>query len=218
MERLFDPYTGEDLGDAFTRGERAVLWTVLTARRAALPAAGVGIGMVSRAAVVTVLCLTGAVVWWPGYATLAAQSLRSNRRAGGGASPWDLHSAIGAWAVPLHPHVGSVRLLHGSSRAFHGARRLHLRSESGPARRPARRSGAGVAEPPSFRPLAEQFAQGIVGRHRAGTGRHVRDRPDHVGGIASCAGSLRGTSPSRGSPNRSRRPSALTLFRDRFEL
>ena len=27
-ERLFNPYTGEDLGDAFTRGEQAVLWTV----------------------------------------------------------------------------------------------------------------------------------------------------------------------------------------------
>ncbi len=27
-ERLFNPYTGEDLGDAFTRGEHAVLWTV----------------------------------------------------------------------------------------------------------------------------------------------------------------------------------------------
>jgi uncharacterized iron-regulated membrane protein len=64
-ERLFNPYTGEDLGDAFTWGEQAVLWTVRLHDDLLYGSSGRYWNGVASA-FVTLLCLTGAVVWWPG--------------------------------------------------------------------------------------------------------------------------------------------------------
>jgi uncharacterized iron-regulated membrane protein len=94
-ERLFDPYTGQDLGDSFTRGERAVLWIVrlhdeLLYDRSGRYWNGVG------SALVTILCLTGAVVWWPGM-NRWRRSLYIKSRSGWRRLSWDLHSAMGAW-------------------------------------------------------------------------------------------------------------------------
>lgn len=94
-ERLFNPYTGEDLGDAFTSGERAVLWTVrlhddLLFDREGRFWNGVG------SALVTVLCLTGAMVWWPGVSRWR-RGLIVKSSGGGRRFTWDLHSAMGAW-------------------------------------------------------------------------------------------------------------------------
>ena len=94
-ERLFNPYTGEDLGDAFTRGERAVLWTVRLHDDLLFGSSGRYWNGVASA-FVTLLCVTGAVVWWPGVSRWRRSlSLRANsswRR-----FTWDLHSATGAW-------------------------------------------------------------------------------------------------------------------------
>src|SRR5262245_17471436 len=95
LERLFDPYTGADLGDAFTRGERAVLWTVrlhddLLSGSDGRYWNGVASGFV------TLLCLTGAFVWWPGV-NRWGRSLIVKSRVGWRRFTWDLHSAIGAW-------------------------------------------------------------------------------------------------------------------------
>jgi uncharacterized iron-regulated membrane protein len=94
-ERLFNPYTGSDLGDSFTRGERAVLWTVrlhddLLYGSSGRYWNGVGSGLV------TLLCLTGAVVWWPGVSRWR-RSLIVKRHSGWRRLTWDLHSAMGAW-------------------------------------------------------------------------------------------------------------------------
>src|SRR5207244_2842693 len=59
--RLFNPYTGEDLGDAFTGGERAVLWTVrLHDELLYGPSGRFWNGVAS--AFVTLLCVSSAVV------------------------------------------------------------------------------------------------------------------------------------------------------------
>jgi uncharacterized iron-regulated membrane protein len=94
-ERLFNPYTGEDLGDAFPWKSRALLWVVNLHDDLLFDRAGRWWnGMLSL--VVTVLCLTGAVVWWPGI-------LRWRRGMGVKWSlgwrriNFDIHSAVGFW-------------------------------------------------------------------------------------------------------------------------
>jgi uncharacterized iron-regulated membrane protein len=94
-EILFNPYTGEELGDAFTRGERAVLWTVRLHDDLLFGTSGrYWNGMAS--AFVTLLCLTGAIVWWPGV-NRWRRSLIVKSRSGWRRFTWDLHSAMGAW-------------------------------------------------------------------------------------------------------------------------
>jgi uncharacterized iron-regulated membrane protein len=94
-ERLFNPYTGEDLGDAFTRGERAVLWTVRLHDDLLYGTSGRYWNGVASA-FVTLLCLTGAVVWWPGIRRWR-RSLIVRANSGWRRFTWDLHSATGAW-------------------------------------------------------------------------------------------------------------------------
>jgi uncharacterized iron-regulated membrane protein len=49
---------------------------------------------------VTLLCLTGAVIWWPGIKNWR-RSLSVNWRVGLAGFSWDLHSAIGFWSFLL---------------------------------------------------------------------------------------------------------------------
>jgi uncharacterized iron-regulated membrane protein len=94
-ERLFNPYTGENLGDAFTRGERALLWTVRLHDDLLGGTDGRFWNGVASA-FVTLLCLTGAVVWWPGVSRWR-RSLIVKSRTGWRRFTWDLHSATGGW-------------------------------------------------------------------------------------------------------------------------
>jgi uncharacterized iron-regulated membrane protein len=94
-ERLFNPYTGEDLGDAFAWGERAVLWTVRLHDDLLYGTSGRYWNGVASA-FVTLLCLTGAVVWWPGI-NRWRRSLIVKSDGGWRRLTWDLHSALGAW-------------------------------------------------------------------------------------------------------------------------
>jgi uncharacterized iron-regulated membrane protein len=48
----------------------------------------------------TLLCLTGAVIWWPGVAHWR-RSLTVDRRARFPRINWDLHSALGFWFFPF---------------------------------------------------------------------------------------------------------------------
>jgi uncharacterized iron-regulated membrane protein len=94
-QRLFNPYTGADLGDAFTVGERSVLWTVRLHDELLYGSDGrFWNGVFS--ALVTLLCLTGAVVWWPGV-NRWRRSLIVKASGGWRRFSWDLHSAMGAW-------------------------------------------------------------------------------------------------------------------------
>jgi len=94
-ERLFNPYTGEDLGDAVTRGELGVIWLARLHDELLFDRTGKYVNGAASAAV-TLLVLTGAIVWWPGISRWR-RSVGVNLRAGWKRINWDLHSAIGFW-------------------------------------------------------------------------------------------------------------------------
>ena len=93
--RLFNPYTGEDLGDAVPLG----IWLVskLMELHDDLLAGRTGRSVNGVAALLIVfLACTGLVVWWPGIRTWR-RSLTVHRHAGWRRFTWDLHSMIGFW-------------------------------------------------------------------------------------------------------------------------
>jgi uncharacterized iron-regulated membrane protein len=94
-ERLFDPYTGADLGESVTQGEYFVLWLARLHDELLLDRPGRywnGVG----SAVMTALCLSGLIVWWPGSARWK-RSLKIKWSSGWRRFNWDLHSALGFW-------------------------------------------------------------------------------------------------------------------------
>jgi uncharacterized iron-regulated membrane protein len=95
-ERLFNPYTGADLGDYITQGERSLLWMVRLHDDLLLerPNGPWWNGVLSL--VFTAIVLTGVVVWWPGVSRWK-RSLGVKVTAGGRRFTWDLHSALGFW-------------------------------------------------------------------------------------------------------------------------
>jgi uncharacterized iron-regulated membrane protein len=96
-DRLFNPYTGEDLGDSPPPGIRLVsklleLHDDLLAGSTGRSINGLG------ALLVIVLAFTGIVVWWPGIKTWR-RSLIVHRNVGWRRFTWDLHSMIGFWTL-----------------------------------------------------------------------------------------------------------------------
>jgi len=96
LAHLFDPYTGADLGETRPRGVRVIDWLVrlhddllggMTGRLVN------GVGSI----LVTLLCFTGAIIWWQGGGKWR-RGLTVQWRAGWQRINWDLHSAIGFWA------------------------------------------------------------------------------------------------------------------------
>jgi uncharacterized iron-regulated membrane protein len=93
--RLFDPFTGEDLGRSFPFGLTVVGWllelhdNLLTGENGRL-VNGVG-GLL-----LTMLALTGVVIWWPGIKNWR-RSLMLQRGVNWKRFTWDLHSAVGFW-------------------------------------------------------------------------------------------------------------------------
>jgi uncharacterized iron-regulated membrane protein len=96
LQRLFNPYTGADLGDSLRPGFRFVLWLVdlhdnlLAAQTGRLINAGGGIFTM-------LLALTGAVIWWPGIDTWR-RSLSFRWKTNPKGFNWTLHSALGLWS------------------------------------------------------------------------------------------------------------------------
>ena len=95
LQRLFNPYTGADLGDSLRWSFRFLIWLVdlhdnllLSKTGRVLNAAG-GIFTV-------LLALTGAVIWWPGIDTWR-RSLSFRWKANPKGFNWTLHSALGFW-------------------------------------------------------------------------------------------------------------------------
>lgn len=92
---LFDPYTGADLGHRLPVAYRLTTWLLdlhdnllygETGRRVN------GFGAIA----LTLLGITGGVIWWPGYQTWQ-RSLLVDWRANWRRLIWSLHSALGAW-------------------------------------------------------------------------------------------------------------------------
>jgi len=99
LDRLFDPYTGTDLADAVACEPRVV--TAFTTFHDDLSSGRTGRLINGLGALcVTLLCLSGAIVWWPGKKYLW-RGMTVRRQV-----PWhrflrDLHSAMGFWLVLL---------------------------------------------------------------------------------------------------------------------
>jgi uncharacterized iron-regulated membrane protein len=94
-DRLFDPYTGADLGDSVPLSIHLVsklleLHDDLLAGPTGRTVNGFG------AVMLIVLALTGIVVWWPGIKNWR-RSLVLRRGVGWRRFTWDLHSVIGFW-------------------------------------------------------------------------------------------------------------------------
>jgi uncharacterized iron-regulated membrane protein len=95
-QRLFDPYTGRDVGSAVPTGIKVLAWLAdlhinLLAGKPGRAVNGIGAGLL------TLLCLTGAIVWWPGVETWR-RSMSIHWRANWKRFNWDLHSALGIWS------------------------------------------------------------------------------------------------------------------------
>ena len=97
LERVFHAYTGEDLGDPYPPASQALLWLVMLHDDLLMPADQRGrfwngIGSI----LTTILCLTGAVVWWPGILHWR-RGVKVKWRARWPRLNFDLHSALGFW-------------------------------------------------------------------------------------------------------------------------
>jgi uncharacterized iron-regulated membrane protein len=93
--RLFDPFTARDLGDPVPVGYKFTSWLLdfhdnLLGGETGRRVNGIG------AVLVLVLCLTGAVIWWPGSRNWR-RSLTVTLQPGAKRITWRLHSALGFW-------------------------------------------------------------------------------------------------------------------------
>ncbi len=98
-ERVFNPYTGADLGDAIPRNVRLLNGMAELHFDLLLGETGEVINAVASG-IFTLLVMSGLVVWWPGVKNWR-RSLTVKRRTSWIRFNWDLHSAIGFWSVVL---------------------------------------------------------------------------------------------------------------------
>jgi uncharacterized iron-regulated membrane protein len=97
LQRLFNPYTGADLGDPLQPGFRFILW--LADLHDNLLHGKAGLRWNAAGAIFTiVLCLTGAVIWWPGIKNWRG-GLTVSRKENRKGLNWALHSALGFWSL-----------------------------------------------------------------------------------------------------------------------
>lgn len=99
QQRLFNPYSGADLGRSVPFGISAVAWfsdfhTNLLGGPTGRIVNGIG------SIFITLLCVTGAALWWPGLAKWR-YSMVFNPRANWKRLNWELHSVIGFWTFAL---------------------------------------------------------------------------------------------------------------------
>jgi uncharacterized iron-regulated membrane protein len=95
LQRLFDPYTGADLGDSVRFGFRFVLWLADLHDNLLIAQTGRLINAVGGMFTL-LLCLTGAVIWWPGIDAWR-RSLTFRWVTNPKGLNWSLHSALGFW-------------------------------------------------------------------------------------------------------------------------
>ena len=96
-ERLFNPYTGADVGDSVPLG--IVLVSRLLELHDDLLGGKTGRSVNGAGAVLLVIvALTGIVVWWPGIRTWRT-GLTLRRNVGWQRFTWDLHKVLGFWTL-----------------------------------------------------------------------------------------------------------------------
>jgi uncharacterized iron-regulated membrane protein len=95
--RLFNPYTGADMGDSVPLG----IWLVSKLMSLHDDLLGGSTGRMVNgvgALLIVFLAFTGMVVWWPGIRKWR-RSLTVHRNVGWQRFNWDLHSMIGFWSL-----------------------------------------------------------------------------------------------------------------------
>jgi uncharacterized iron-regulated membrane protein len=98
-QRLFNPYSGADLGRSVPYGISAVAWfSDLHTNLLSGPKGRIvnGIGSI----LITLLCVTGACLWWPGGSKWRF-SMIVNPKANWKRLNWELHSVLGFWTFAL---------------------------------------------------------------------------------------------------------------------
>ncbi len=96
--RLFDPYTGRDLGDSVPRDYRFFL-AMAEFHGSLVGESGRTVNGVG-AILLTVMGLTGLILWWPGISRWR-RALTIDWKANWKRVNWDLHSAVGVWLAPF---------------------------------------------------------------------------------------------------------------------
>ena len=95
LQRLIDPYTGEDLGYVLPAGYRFTQWLLLLHDTLLLEDTGSTLNALG-ALLLVVLSTTGAVIWWPGIRSWR-RSIAIETKASWKRLNWTLHSALGFW-------------------------------------------------------------------------------------------------------------------------
>ncbi len=97
--RMLNPFTGEDIGPSVPFGMRTLQWFLdlhdnLLGGETGRIVNGIG------GALLTIVAVTGLVVWWPGIKNWQ-RSLMLHRGVNWKRFNWDLHSALGFWTFAL---------------------------------------------------------------------------------------------------------------------
>lgn len=95
VARLFDPYTGADLGNLGSAPDHVLGWLADLHDNLLLGLTGRMLNGVG-AILLVLLSLTGMILWWPGIKNWR-RSMTIKRRARFARFNWDLHSAVGFW-------------------------------------------------------------------------------------------------------------------------
>lgn len=114
--RLFDPFTGNDLGDSIPPGVRIVSWLTDLHDNLLFGPTGRRINGIG-ALLWTGLAATGLVIWWPGIGTWR-RSLTVRRHVGWKRFNWDLHSALGFWMLGFVLLFGITGVFLGYQQPF----------------------------------------------------------------------------------------------------
>lgn len=97
VQRLFNPFTGADLGDSLRPGYFFMEWLASFHDELLYRPVGRYVNAIGGL-VTTLLAVTGAVIWWPGIDNWR-RSLMVKWKADSKRLNWALHSALGIWSV-----------------------------------------------------------------------------------------------------------------------
>jgi uncharacterized iron-regulated membrane protein len=93
--RIFDPYTGRDLGEAVPYQLQAMSWMLDLHVNLLAGSKGRRFNGICGI-LLTLLSVTGAIIWWPGIKKWR-RSLKINLKSNWKRINWDLHSVVGFW-------------------------------------------------------------------------------------------------------------------------
>jgi uncharacterized iron-regulated membrane protein len=99
IHRIFDPYTGKNLGPPDPAMVRFIVW--LASLHDDLLSGDKGRTINGAGAILlSVLCFTGLVIWWPGVSNWR-RSLTVDLKSNWKLFNWNLHNAVGLWSFLL---------------------------------------------------------------------------------------------------------------------